>query len=413
MQKIPVHHINLNDPDFIENPYPVLSELRTEKPVFYDPVYNKVFFTRHADISALMKDKRLGRSVLHRYNREEIGLTQPDPRTAPFRRFQDNVFMDMEGPSHTRLRGLVSKVFTPLQVESMRGKIEQTMIALLDNINHDQVFNFVEKVAEPLPVKMIADLLGIPDEIQPMLRPWSAAIVRMYEMAPTEEEIASANQAADIFIDTIMQIAIDRKKYPKDDLISALAEVNQDGDRLSEIELASTCIFLLNAGHEATVNGSSLGLLSLLRDQKALQDFKSILNDRNDEESLKKAVNELLRYDTPLPMFERYVLDDMDFGDYSLKCGQKLALLYISGNRDNSRFANPDQLDLTRQDNPLLTFGMGSHYCLGAPLARLELQIVYKNLFQRMPDLQLVGSPVFSDGFVIRGLKELPVQNLP
>jgi len=413
MDNFPIHHLSLKDPGFIENPYPVLSTLRAEKPIFFDPDYDRVFFTRHADISALLKDKRLGRSLLHRYSREELGLAPPDPRLAPFRRFQDHVFMDMEGQAHTRLRGLVSKVFTPQQVESMRGKLEQTTKNLLDALPQGQVFDFVHQLAEPLPVLMIADLLGIPEEIRPKLRPWSAAIVRMYELDPTEADIDSANQAADEFMETVMNLAAERRKHPMDDLISGLAAAEVEGDRLNDTELAATCIFLLNAGHEATVNGSSLGLLALLRNEKVLQDFKAIPDSEENEESMKRAVNELLRYDTPLPMFERYILEDMEYGGYQLHRGQEAALLYISGNRDEQRFSNPDELDLTRKDNPLLTFGLGSHYCLGAPLARLELQTLYKYLFQCMPDLRLAGKPEFSDGFVIRGLRHLPVQNMP
>ena len=407
MKEIPVHSIGLNEPDFIANPYPELAVLRRELPVFYDPGYDRIFFNLHADISDLLRDKRFGRAMLHRYSREELGWPPPDPRLAPFRRFQDNVFMDMEGAAHARLRGLVSKVFTPRQVESMREKLEVTTHALIDAVPDHEPFNFVSEIAEPLPVAMIADLLGIPEPIRPNLRPWSSVIVRMYEMNYTDEDVENANQAADAFMETVLELAAERRAQPQDDLISLLSTVEVDGSRLTEIELAATSIFLLNAGHEATVNGSSLGLLALLRNEAALTQLKEAVAAGEADALLKTGVNELLRYDTPLPMFERYALEDMEFNGYELKRGQEVALMYVSGNRDEARFPNPNELDLTRKDNPLLTFGLGTHYCVGAPLARLELQTVFRILLKRMPGLRLVGEPQFTEGFVIRGLREL------
>lgn len=410
MKNIPVHNISLNDPDFIADPYAELEQLRREIPVFYDPGYDRIFFNLHADISDLLRDKRFGRGMLHLYSREELGWPPPDPRLAPFRRFQDHVFMDMEGVAHTRLRGLVSKVFTPRQVESLKEKLEATTHALIDAVPKDQPFNFVSEIAEPLPVAMIADLLGIPEPIRPHLRPWSSAIVKMYEMNYSDEDVENANQAADAFMETVLELAAERRAQPQDDLISMLSTAELDGSRLTDTELAATCIFLLNAGHEATVNGSSLGLLALLRNEDALNLLKEAIAAGEGDSLLKTAVNELLRYDTPLPMFERYALEDMEFNGYPLKRGQEVALMYISGNRDERRFSNPNGLDLTRKDNPLLTFGLGTHYCVGAPLARLELQTVYRILFERMPTLRLVGEPKFTDGFVIRGLAELKVR---
>ncbi len=410
MKKIPNHHISLNDPGFISNPYQELSEIRKEIPVFYDSNYDRIFFNRHEDISTILRDKRFGRGMLHLYSREELGWPPPDPRQAPFRRFQDNVFMDMEGTAHSRLRGLVSKVFTPRQVESLREKLEATTNALIDAVPKNEPFNFVSAIAEPLPVAMIADLLGIPDPIRPNLRPWSSAIVKMYEMDYSDEDVENANKAADTFMETVLELAAQRRTQPQDDLISLLSTVELDGSRLTDPELAATCIFLLNAGHEATVNGSSLGLLGLLRHEDVLYDLKQAIAEGESDSLLKTGVNELLRYDTPLPMFERYVLEDLDINGYPLKRGQEVALMYISGNRDESAFTSPNDLDLARKDNPLLTFGLGTHYCLGAPLARLELQTVFRTLLEGLPELKLVREPKFTNGFVIRGLSELLVR---
>ena len=405
---IPTHHLDINQLDFIADPYSRLMDLRDQLPVFYDEVWHKVFFTRYTDIAALLKDKRLGRTMLHILSREELGWPPPDVRLMDFNRYQDNVFMDWEPPAHTRIRSLVSKVFTPKRVEGLRSQLENITHSLIDHVQQNGSCDFVSAIAEPLPVAMIAELLGIPELDRHRLRPWSAAIVKMYEMSPSEDEITKSNLAAREFMDYIGRLAEERRTHPRDDLISDLVHAEEQGKGLSEDELRATCIFLLNAGHEATVNGSALGLLTLLRNPAQLELMKQAIQN-NDLALIKTAVDELLRYDTPLPMFERYVLEDMEINGLQLKKGMEVALLYISGNRDERRFERADTLDLSRKDNPHLTFGLGTHYCLGAPLARLELQILFRILFQRLPDLHLVGEANFSKGFVIRGLKNLPI----
>jgi unspecific monooxygenase len=294
-------------------------------------------------------------------------------------------------------------------VESLRAKLEAATHKLLDAAERNGTCNFVSEIAEPLPVMMIANLLGIPETDWPHLRPWSGAIVKMYELGYSEEQMQAADTAAREFMACIGALAEERRAHPQDDLISGLVHVEEQGRKLSEDELSVTCIFLLNAGHEATVNGSSLGLMALLRNPTQLDLMKRAAQDE-DGAFLKTAVDELLRYETPLPMFERYVLEDMEISGVALKKGMEVALLYISGNRDPLRFERADELDLNRKDNPLLTFGLGTHYCLGAPLARLELQVLFKILFQRWPDLRLSAEAEFSQGFVIRGLKSLPIE---
>lgn len=405
---LPSHHLDLNRPDFIADPYADLARLREETPIFYDEPWNKVFFTRHADISALLRDKRLGRSILHILSRDELGWPPPDPRLKEFQRFQDNVFMDWEPPAHTRLRSLVSKVFTPKRVESLRGKLEATVHRLIDAVEADGGCDFVRDIAEPLPVAMIADLLGVPEADRHQLRPWSAAIVKMYELGYTDEQVGEANRAASEFMEYIGGLAAERRLRPQDDLISGLVQVEEAGQTLSEDELRATCIFLLNAGHEATVNGSALGLRALLGHPEQLAALKESVAGR-DASLLKTGVDEMLRYDTPLPMFERYVLEDLEIGGVRLERGMEVALLYISGNRDPLRFEHADQFDLARRDNPLLTFGLGTHYCLGAPLARLEMQVLFGTLLRRLPNVHLAGEAEFARGFVIRGLTSLPI----
>lgn len=405
---LPEIHIDLNDPEFIADPYPRLAERREHLPVFRDPRWDKVFFTRYGHIAALLKDKRLGRARPQALAREEIGWPPPDARLAGFNRYQDNVFMDWEAPDHTRIRSLVSRVFTPRRVESLRARLEATTHNLIDAAESNGTCDFVSAIAEPLPVSMIADLLGIPEPDRHQLRPWSAAIVKMYELGYSDAELQAAGRAAREFMDYIGMLADERRARPQDDLISGLVSAEQDGTRLSEDELRATCIFLLNAGHEATVNGSALGLLALLRNPAQLARLQRAAQAQ-DHAAIRLAVDELLRYDSPLPMFERWVLEDMEIDGILLQRGTEAALLYAAGNRDPRRFERADDLDLGRADNPLLTFGLGTHYCLGAPLARLELQILFEVLLTRLPGIRLAGRPRYNQGFVIRGLAELPV----
>lgn len=403
-------HLALNDKGFVFDPYPVLAELRETYPVFFDPVWNKVFFARYDDISALLRERRLGRSILHVLSRDELGWPPPNPLSADFDHFQENHMLDNEPPKHTRLRGLMLKAFTSARVDGLRGKITQIVNQLIDRMHDHGHPDLLVDFAAPLPVAVIAELLGVPEQDRPLLRPWSAAIVKLYELGYTDDHARAANRAVVEFSAYINDLAQERRNRPRDDLISALVRAEEEGQMLSEDELVANCILLLNAGHEASVNGTTLGMLSLHRhpDQLALAREAARADDT---EFFKIAVEELLRYDTPLPMFERWVLHDMDFNGIPLRRGMEVGLLYAAGNRDPRRFADPDRLDLGRKENPHLTFGLGIHYCIGAPLARLELQISFLTLLKRLPGIRIAREPVeYTGGFVIRGHKAMPVE---
>lgn len=404
------YHLDLNHPEFVFDPYPLLAELRENTPVFFDPVWNKVFFTRYDDIAALLRDRRLGRSILHVLSRDELGWPPPNPLTRDFDYFQENHMLDNEPPKHTRLRGLMLKAFTPARVEGLRGKIEDIVNGLIDRLQDRGRMDLLKDFAEPIPVTVIAELLGVPEADRHQLRPWSAKIVKLYELGCTDEQATEANQAVIEFSDHIKDLATERRKRPRDDLISALVQVEEQGEKLTTDELVANCILLLNAGHEASVNGTTLGMLSFHHnpDQMTLARASAV---EDNHEFFKSAVEELLRYDTPLPMFERWVLQDIDYHGVPLKRGVEVGLLYASGNRDPRRFSNPDALDLTRRDNPHLTFGLGIHYCVGAPLARVELQVSFHALLKRLPNLRIAREPVeYTGGFVIRGHKAMPVE---
>ena len=234
MDSLPEIHLNLNDPDFVYDPYPRLAELREATPAFYDPVWNKVFFTRYEDISALLRDKRLGRSILHVLSRDELGWPPPNPLTRDFDHFQENHILDNEPPKHTRLKGLFLKAFTPARVEGLRGKIQSIVNALLDRAEDRGRMDLLHDYAEPLPVAVIAELLGVPEEDRHLLRPWSAKIVKLYELGYTDEQAREANQAVVEFSRYIQALAEDRRKRPRDDLISALVQAEEAGDKLTD-----------------------------------------------------------------------------------------------------------------------------------------------------------------------------------
>ncbi|MCX8062523.1 MAG: cytochrome P450 [Anaerolineales bacterium] len=387
--------IDLLSPDFIANPYPYYDILRESSPILYDADWKLWFVSTYEDINTLLRDRRLGRDM--------EGAPKPDPQT-PFGKLHHNSLMEKEPPDHTRLRGLVNKAFTPPRVEALRQRVTEIAHRLLDAVQPRGEMDLLADFAEPLPVMVIAELLGVPEDGRAFLRPWSHAIVAMYELSPTPEDEQKANQAV-IEFSTYLQGLIDKRKFtPREDLISALVEVEEAGDRLSEAELIATCILMLNAGHEATVNAIANGMLAFFRHPEQFELLK------RSPDLLKTAVEEILRYDTPLQLFRRWVREEMEYKGFRFETGLQLALLYAAGNRDPARFFDPHRFDITRQDNPHLGFGAGIHYCVGAPLARLEMQVAFQVLIERLPNLRLACETVeYRPNFVIRGLKALPV----
>lgn len=405
---LPEFSLPLADPQFISDPYPLLSELREQRPIFFDPAMNRVVLSRYDDIAAVLRDKRFGRSAFHRYSRDELGWPPADPAQANFDAFNNNHVLDSEPPKHTRLRGLLQLAFTPRRVESLQGRIEEILAAQLSQLGGE--FDLVSAYAEPLPVTVIAELLGVPEDSRAMLRPWSAAIVKLYEPEKTPQAQAEAEQAVLDFSALLRELVAQRRAEPRDDLITALVQAEQDGDRLTEKELIDTCILLLNAGHEASVNGLAAGVLALMRQRQHWETLVQLAQSDDSLPAFRLAIEELLRFDTPLPMFERIALEPLELHGAHLQPGDKVSLLYASGNRDPKKFKQADEIVLDRQPNPHLTFGLGIHYCLGAPLARLELALSLRALCRQFPNLRLAKPEVqYVGGFVIRGLARLDV----
>ncbi len=385
--------------EFIAHPYDAYAELREHAPVtFYEPT-GQWLVSRYEDVSALLRDRRLGRTYTHRFSHEEFGQTPPDPAHEPFHTLNSNGLLDLEAPDHTRIRRLISKAFTPRMVESLRPTVARLADELVGGLLAEGGGDLIAAVAEPLPVAVIAEMLGVPEADRGLLRPWSAAITGMFELNPTPEAAKRAVDASVEFSDFLRDLIRERRAAPGTDLVSALVETE-----LTEQEIVSTCVLLLNAGHEATVNTTGNGWWALFRNPDQLALLRSAVDAH-----LPTAIEELMRYDTPLQMFERWVLEDIEVGGVRIPRGSEVALLFGSANRDPARFAAPDRLDVTRPDNPHITFGAGIHFCLGAPLARLELTESYAALLRRAPGLTLLREPTWQPGYVIRGLTALEV----
>ncbi|GHH27615.1 cytochrome P450 [Streptomyces rubradiris] len=392
------------DPAFVADPYPAYAELRARGRVIrYEPS-DQWLVPHHADVSALLRDRRLGRTYLHRFTHEEFGRTPPPPGHEPFHTLNDHGMLDLEPPDHTRIRRLVAKAFTPRTVQRLRpyahALADELVAALVGNGGGD----LLTDVAEPLPVAVIAELLGIPAADRPLLRPWSADICGMYELNPSEEAAARAVRASVEFSGYLRELIAARRAEPGEDLVSALIAAHDEGDRLTEQELVSTAVLLLNAGHEATVNATVNGWYALFRHPGQLAALRA------DHSLVPSAIEELLRYDTPLQLFERWVLDDIEIGGTTIPRGSEVALLFGSANHDPAVFAAPGRLDLARAENPHISFGAGIHYCVGAPLARIELAASLTALLERAPTLALAAEPERRPNFVMRGLRGLRVE---
>lgn len=392
---------------FLDDPYPAYARLRARGPVHYYGPSDQYLIPRHADVAALLRDRRLGRTYLHRFGHEEFGRAAPPVAHEPFHVLNDHGMLDLEAPAHTRVRRLVAKAFTPRTVERLRPYVEDLADDLVRGLVADGGGDLLARVAEPLPVAVIAEMLGIPEGDREPLRPWSADICGMYELNPGEETAARAVRASLEFSAYLRELIAKRRARPGDDLLTDLIAAHEEGDRLSEQELVSTCVLLLNAGHEATVNATVNGWYALFRHPGQLAALRA-----EPERLLPTAVEELLRHDTPLQLFERWVLDDIEVGGTPIPRGSEVALLFGSANRDPAAFRDPDALDLARprEANPHISFSAGIHYCVGAPLARVELAASLRALLRRAPHLRLAAEPRRKPNFVIRGLEELLVE---
>jgi cytochrome P450 len=383
--------LDLTDPSFVADPYPTFGRLRTASPLLWHEPTGQYLAFSYAFSNAVLRDRRLGRLWRDK---------EPVERFEPFNNLHRNQMMETEPPDHTRLRSLVAKAFARGHVERLRPRVQVLADELLDAVQGD-TFDLIEDFAEPLPVAVIAELLGVPEADRHLLRPWSQSIVKMYEYGrtPVTEEAAIASSEA--FADYMRRLAAERRAHPRDDLVSHLALAEERGQTLTPDELVASAILLLNAGHEASVNAFGNGVVTLLRHPHELHRV------RRDEGIVPGALEEMLRYDSPLQLFERTAQVDVELGDVTVRAGQRIAALLGSANRDEVMFPDADRFDVERTPNHHIGFGAGVHHCLGAPLARMELQISLPTLLRRFPHLQLAAEPVRRPTFVLRGYESV------
>ncbi len=389
------------DPAFVQDPYAAYHEIRARTPVFFWEEYGHWCACGHDMVSALLRDRSFGRQILHVATREELGWPEPQAHLAPFDAIERHSLLELEPPQHTRLRTLVNRAFVSRQVERLRPRIAALAESLIDGFADAGEADLLEAFCTPIPVVVIAELLGVDPAMAPQLLAWSHRMVAMYQFRRDRAvEDAAAHASRDFAAFLRAELAA-RRAAPRDDLLSRLAAVSAEGDRLSEDETVSTCILLLNAGHEATVHAFANGMASLLRAGIDPTDAFA------DEEATALTVEEMLRHDAPLHLFTRYALEDVEVGAARLRKGERIGLLLGAANRDPSRFADPDRFDVRRDATGHVSFGAGIHFCIGAPLARLEMQVALPILTRRFPGLAFARPPVYRDTYHFHGLEEL------
>ncbi|GAA2510216.1 cytochrome P450 [Winogradskya humida] len=382
--------VDFDDPGFVRDPYPGLGVLRRRGPVSWHEPTGMWVAASHAAADAVLRDRRLGRFWRDR---------EPAAVWEPFNLLHRHQMMENEPPVHTRLRSLVATAFGRGHAERLRPAVAAEAAALVRAAGTD--FDLLADVAEPLAVTVIAELLGVPAADRHLLRPWSAAIVRMYEVSRTPEQETAALRACREFAAYLADLAAERQAEPRDDLISHLVAVRDGSDRLSGEELVASAILLLNAGHEASVNALGGGMVALLRHPGQLARLRA------DRTLTGTAGEEMIRYDPPLHMFVRTAAAPVEIAGVTIPAGGQIAALLGAANRDPGVFTDPDGFDVGRDPNPHLGFGAGLHFCLGAPLARIELQAGLAALLDHAPALALVAEPVHRPTFVLRAYTEI------
>lgn len=386
------------DPAFLADPYPAFATLRAESPVHWHESLGLAVAVSHAACSEVLRDRSAGRVWRDR---------EPTSSFTAFNLLHQNSLLENEPPRHTRLRRLIATAFARGHTERLRPWVRSVSASLVSSLaseiaSHGSA-DLLTHLAAPLPVEVIAELLGVPAADRPRLQPWSNAIVKMYEFDLPASVAAAAEDAAAEFVDYLRSLAAARASSPGPDLISDLVAVRDGTDRLSDDELVGTAVLLLMAGHEATVNVIGNGVLALLIHRSEWTRLVA------DPDLLPTAVEELIRFDAPLQLFERTAVAATTVAGYSLEPGDKIAALLGAAARDPLVFPSPDRLDIGRSPNAHLGFGAGIHYCVGAPLARVEIAAALEALVTQLPGLRLAAEPARRPEFVIRGLRTLPV----
>jgi cytochrome P450 len=390
-----------SDPEFIADPYPVLNGLREAARVFWDDGWERWFVTRHEDVRSSLRDKRLGRNFRHVMTEEDVGVPPLDPRWQAFWDSERWSLLWIEPPEHTRMRKLVAAAFTPRSVEALREPAAELAHELVEPLAEAGRMELLYDFAQPYSIAVICRMLGVPLDRHRDLLDWSHRMVKMYEFEVPEERARAANDAAAEFRDYVLALIRERRSHPRDDMVTALVEARVDGGRLSDDEIVSTVIVLLNAGHEATVNTLGNGMTAFARHP---EQWRRVVSG---EVPAAAALEEMIRYDPPLQLFERWVLEEgFAIGDVPIPRGQKIAMLFGSANRDQRVFERADEFDVGRENAAQhIGFGGGIHVCIGAPLARVELEASVEALARMFPQFELEEEPRRTGAFVIWGLQ--------
>lgn len=391
------------DPAFFHNPYAFYDRLHASNPTFFWDEYGHWCFAGFKEVSALLRDKRFGRDILHVSTREELGMPAPKPHTADFDLTEQYSLLNLEPPAHTRLRTLVNRAFVSRHVEQLRPRIVKLANEMIDGFEHEETVDLIKSYAAPIPAIVIAEMIGLPAEMAPQLLAWSNRMVAMYMFGVTLETELDANAAAAEFTDYLRGVIAERRRAPREDLLTHMLTAEQGAEKLSVEEVMSTTILLLNAGHEATVHTTGNGIKAILEsgiDPQSL--FAS-------EQQTEATVEECLRFDAPLHMFTRYALSDLEVAGIQLRKGDVIGLMLGAANRDPRRFSDANSFDPFRTDGANVSFGAGIHFCIGAPLARIELQVAMRELFRRLPKLKLAEPSRYNDVYHFHGLERLMV----
>jgi cytochrome P450 len=392
------------DPAFVQDPYPAYAACRQRCPIFFWEQLGHWCLARHDDVDAVLRDRRFGRQILHLVSRKELGWPEPPPHLAPVRDFERHSLLELEPPAHTRLRSVINPAFLPRAVAGLAPLIARIADRLIDDMTAAPGgrADLLTAFATPLPVLVIATFLGVPREMAPQLLEWSHAMVAIYQARRDETVERHAAAATVAFGDFVRGLLEERRRTSQHDVLTTLLAARDAAGRpLSTAEITSTVILLLNAGHEATVHALGNGMLALLRHSHT--PTADLLADPAGH------VEEMLRFDPPLHLFTRYALTDLEFRGCRLERGDRIGLLLGAANRDPDRFTEPDAYRADRRPNPHVSFGAGIHACVGAPLARLEMQTALRVLCERLPGLRLAEPPVYRDTWHFRGLETLPV----
>ena len=387
------------DKDFIKNPYPYLKELRNSSPIHYDKLSGLNLITHFEDVKEIQKSKNFSSSEPEDYVKDsDKKLINPKDYDYFWKTEEFNL-LNLEGNIHDELRGLVAKAFLNRQVQELRPFMETKSNELLNKINHEK-FDLLADYAQPYSIAVIGELLGVPEEDYEKFLYWSHAIVKMYDLKVSDENANEAEAAAKDFYIYMSDLIDEKNNNPQNDMISRLSQVSENNQQLTKDQIICTVILLLNAGHEATVNTIGNSIVALLLNNISTKN----LDKKHD---IKNIIEELIRWDSPLQFFQRWVLEETVVSGINLSKNSKIAILLGSANRDETAFENPEKIDFERSNLSHTSFGGGVHFCLGAHLARLELEVSFQNLFKH--EVALIDEPERTGAFGIRGFKEIKV----